>query len=108
MAGHKAISRVHFTICMCPNQRVSFRPVSLENELAVRANKMKQYLGNQKEQTFIMGKVIFMLLFCFLNLFGCARSYLWPGMEPRPAALGAWSLNQWTTREVLGKLSFDT
>ena len=25
---------------------------------------------------------------------------LWPGMEPRPPALGAQSLNHWTTREV--------
>ena len=25
----------------------------------------------------------------------------WPGIEPGPPALGAWSLNHWTTREVL-------
>ena len=24
----------------------------------------------------------------------------WPGIEPRPPALGAWSLSHWTTREV--------
>ena len=24
----------------------------------------------------------------------------WPGMEPKPTALGAWSLSHWTTREV--------
>ena len=24
----------------------------------------------------------------------------WPGIEPRPSALGAWSLGHWTTREV--------
>ena len=24
----------------------------------------------------------------------------WPGMEPRPPALGAWSLSHWTTKEV--------
>ena len=24
----------------------------------------------------------------------------WPGIEPRPPALGAWSLNHWTTRKV--------
>ena len=24
----------------------------------------------------------------------------WPGIEPMPPALGAWSLNHWTTREV--------
>ena len=26
---------------------------------------------------------------------------LWPGLEPEPPALGAWSLNHWKTREVL-------
>ena len=25
----------------------------------------------------------------------------WPGIEPRPPALGVWSLSRWTTREVL-------
>ena len=24
----------------------------------------------------------------------------WPGIEPMPSALVAWSLNHWTTREV--------
>ena len=24
----------------------------------------------------------------------------WPGIEPGPPALGAWSLSHWTTREV--------
>ena len=28
----------------------------------------------------------------------------WPGIEPRPPALGAWSLSDWTTREVLTAL----
>ena len=27
---------------------------------------------------------------------------LWPGIEPGPPALGAWSLSDWTTREVPG------
>ena len=26
----------------------------------------------------------------------------WPGIEPRPPTLGAWSLSHWTTREVPG------
>ena len=25
---------------------------------------------------------------------------LWPGIEPRPSVLGAWSLSHWTTRKV--------
>ena len=37
------------------------------------------------------------------GIFGCS---IWnlvpcPGVEPRPPALGAWSLSHWTTREVL-------
>ena len=38
----------------------------------------------------------------------------WPGIEPRPSALGAWSLSHWTTRavlwfqfpDILGKIQF--
>ena len=34
----------------------------------------------------------------------CVNSWLrlvsWPGIEPGPSALGAWSLRHWTTREV--------
>ena len=84
MAGHKVISRVYVTICMCPNQRASFRPVSLENELAVRANKIKQFLGNQKEQTFIMGKLSFLLLFCFLKCLAVPGLTCDQGWNPGP------------------------
>ena len=36
------------------------------------------------------------------GIFSCGMRDLipWPGMEPGPPALGAWSLNHWTTREV--------
>ena len=36
------------------------------------------------------------------RIFSCSLWYLvpWPGTEPRPPALGAWSLSHWTTREV--------
>ena len=30
----------------------------------------------------------------------------WPGIKPRPPALGAWSLNHWPTREVPPTISF--
>ena len=30
----------------------------------------------------------------------------WPGIEPGPPALGAWSLSHWTTREVPPKFTF--
>ena len=32
--------------------------------------------------------------------FGIQNLVPWPEMEPGPHALGAWSLNHWTTREV--------
>ena len=36
------------------------------------------------------------------RIFSCSTWDLvhWPWMEPRPPALGAWSLSHWTTREV--------
>ena len=65
------------------------------------------------------GKLISMhdfYLEIFMDLFGCVRSYMrhagsfiiaykllsvpWPGTEPRPLLLEAWSLSHWTTREV--------
>ena len=35
-------------------------------------------------------------------IFSCSIEDLvpWPGIEPRPSALGAWSLSHWITREV--------
>ena len=67
--------------------------------------------------------LIFFLLFPFIYLFGCPRSWLqcaeslisvaeslvvacgvWfpeAGIEPRPDALGARSLSHWTTSEIL-------
>ena len=46
--------------------------------------------------------------FCFVCLFllflatplGCRILVPWPGTEPVPPAVEAWSLNHWTTREV--------
>ena len=44
------------------------------------------------------------LLVVACELFSCSMWDLvpWPGIEPGPPALGAWSLSHWTTREVLG------
>ena len=44
---------------------------------------------------------------CGMWTLSCSRWNLipWLGIEPRPPALGAWSLSHWTTREVL-KLHF--
>ena len=48
-------------------------------------------------------------LFCFVLFFRlhnepCGISVSRPEIEPVPPALGAWSLNHWTTREVLFSL----
>ena len=49
-------------------------------------------------------------LFVYLDALGlsCGMWDLvpWPGIEPSPAALGAYSLNHWTTREVLKGVDF--
>ena len=49
---------------------------------------------------FIEYKYLFMYLVA-LGL-SCSKQDLvpWPGMEPRHAALGAWNLSYWTTREI--------
>ena len=61
-----------------------------------------------------MGKFYFLIfifvLFIWLlqvlvaahGIFSCSTWNLvsWPGIEPGPPALGAWSLNHWTTREA--------
>ena len=41
-------------------------------------------------------------LTCSVRALSCGIRDLvpWPGIEPGPPALGAWSLNHWTTREV--------
>ena len=36
----------------------------------------------------------------------CVILVPWPGMEPAPSALEAWSLNHWTAREVSQNLLF--
>ena len=43
-------------------------------------------------------------LSCSMQTLSCSIWDLvpWPGIEPGPPALGAWSLNRWTTREVPG------
>ena len=53
---------------------------------------------------------LFQYLFIWLHkvfvlahrIFSCSMRDLvsWPGMEPRPPALGVWSLSHWTTKDV--------
>ena len=38
--------------------------------------------------------------FFFFGLTACGILAPWPGIEPMPSALAAWSLNHWTSREV--------
>ena len=39
---------------------------------------------------------------CVMQILCCSMWDLvpWPGIKPRPPALGVWNLNHWTTREV--------
>ena len=50
-------------------------------------------------------RLLSFLIFIYLLVpgLGCSRWDLvpWPGIEPRPPASGAWSLSNWTAREVL-------
>ena len=41
------------------------------------------------------------IFFFLLHHAACGILVPWPGIEPMPPALQAWSLNHWTTREVL-------
>ena len=45
---------------------------------------------------------LFQVLAAACGTFSCGKWDLfpWPGIEPGPPALGAWSLSHWTTREV--------
>ena len=36
----------------------------------------------------------------FFKFAACEIQVPWPGMEPVPSALQAWSLNPWTAKEV--------
>ena len=48
-------------------------------------------------------------LCCCMQTLSCSMWALvpGPGMEPRPPALGTWSLSHWTAREVPGKIIFN-
>ena len=48
------------------------------------------------------------LLHCRVQVLSCSKWDLvpWPGIEPMPPELRAWSLSHWTTRKVLLSISF--
>ena len=63
----------------------------------------KKYLFNWLYRVLGAGSFLFFFFFsCSIwTLSGDMWNLVsWPGIEPRPPALGAWSLNHWTTREV--------
>ena len=49
-----------------------------------------------------------LIFFFFLRLVTCRILVPWPGIKSGPPALGAWSLNYWTTGEVLGLPHFNS
>ena len=49
----------------------------------------------------VRGIFFFLVAACGLLVAACMWDLVpWPGIEPRPPALGAWSLTHWTTREI--------
>ena len=52
--------------------------------------------------------LLFNFIFFFLRLVTCRILVPWPGIKSWPPALGAWSLNYWTTGEVLGLPHFNS
>ena len=58
---------------------------------------------NRYQDAFFLGlfQLFFFCLFLFLAAASTCRIFVpWPGIEHTPPALGAWSLNHWTAREV--------
>ena len=61
--------------------------------------KKKKIIQNENFKIFIL---LHRILVVAHRVFSCSMwdLVLWPGIEPRPPALGALSLSHWTTREV--------
>ena len=69
----------------------------------------KKFTGSLKKYLFYWFTWLFWVLTVTCRIFSCYKQTLscgmwdlvpWPGMEPGPHQLGAWSLSHWTTREV--------
>ena len=75
---------------------------SLTLELLLNSNFfLPVYILFFKKNIYLLGcALIVMWVAAYLN---CGIQYIvpWPGIEPKPPALGAQSLSHWTTREVL-------
>ena len=57
--------------------------------------------SSPKSRLHIISKPLpFIYLFILALPHGMRDLVPWPGMKPGPPALGVWSLNHWTTREV--------
>ena len=55
----------------------------------------------------IILKTLFFFFFLRLHCVACGLLVPQPGIEPVSPALGAWSANHWTTREVPLRTLFD-
>ena len=70
-------------------------PLSSKNRSHTCPNKFLQY-------PFLLLLLFYFLLFCFWPC--CTANEIvvpWPGIEPTPSPLEAWSLNHWTTKSPI-------
>ena len=65
------------------------------------------YLSSLDKYVFCLFKKKLYIWLCWVfveayRIFSCSMwdLVLWPGIKPKPYALGAWSLTHWTTRDV--------
>ena len=62
---------------------------------------MRSFPNARRLEAEIRFKDIWTLLSIWLHYVACGILVPRPGIKPTPPALEAWSLNHWTTREVL-------
>ena len=61
---------------------------------------LSEFLKEKFENLFIWLHQV-LVAACGIFSYGMWDIVPWPGIEPRPLALGTWSLSHWTTKEVL-------
>ena len=103
-------------LCVCVSGRFSYLPITNSWKLSslnsdVRNFREKTSSTGWKELLKIQESSFLSVIFfkcqwletIYLIYFGCTvqLAVSWPGIKPVPPALGARSLNTWTTREVL-------
>ena len=55
--------------------------------------------GNKNTQNSSLKKLFLIYFYLLVHFTACGILVLWPGVEPMPPVLAAWSLNHWTTKK---------